>query len=70
MTLLSADEVRALVRQMIADRYESQKQAAQTWGIAPQVLNDALQGRRAMPATVLARLGLRPVVMYLKGEPT
>lgn len=64
MTLLTADEVRLLARQVIEERYENQAQAARTWGLAPTNLNDALQGKRPIPRIVLEKLGLEPVTMY------
>jgi hypothetical protein len=67
-TTASADQARDLLRTLINERYESQAQAARTWRMLPQVLNDMLQGRRALSDFVLAKLGLRPVVMYEKDE--
>jgi hypothetical protein len=64
--LLSPDDVRELVRAVIAERFDTQRQAAHTWGVLPQILNDALQGRRPMPNVVLDRLGIRRVIMYQK----
>lgn len=62
--ILSDDQVRALARALIDERYESQAQAARTWGLRPQTLNNALQGRIALPGVVLDKLGLERVIMY------
>jgi plasmid maintenance system antidote protein VapI len=64
--LLTADEVRRMLRQLIEERYESQKQAARVWHMPSQNLNDMLQGRRALPDTLVAKLGLEAVTMYRK----
>jgi hypothetical protein len=62
--LLTADDARRMLRQLIEDRYESQAQAARQWQIPKQNLNDILQGRRPIPPLLLEKLGLEPVTMY------
>ena len=64
--LLTADDVRKMLRQLIEERYESQVQAARVWRMPAQNLNDMLQGRRALPDTLVAKLGLESVIMYRK----
>lgn len=67
--ILTADQVRARVRAVIAERYESQAQAARNWGVRPQDLNDALNGRGPVPNAVLDRLGIKRVILYEDGKP-
>lgn len=71
-TLLTADQVRAMVRTLIAERYESQAQAARNWNLAPQILNAVLQGRRPIPGVLLDKFGIQPVTMYRRNfqQPT
>lgn len=66
--IFTAEQVRARIREIIAERYESQTQAAHVWGIPLQTLNDALQGRRAVPNVLLARFGFKRVIMYDDGK--
>lgn len=62
--MLTADQVRDRLRSLIAERYESQAQAARMWGIPKGNLNDILGGRRPLPDVLLTKLGLQRVEMY------
>jgi hypothetical protein len=69
--VLTAEQVRVRIRAIIAERYESQTQAARVWRVPVQTLNNALQGRQPFPNALLARLGFKRVTMYEQagGEP-
>jgi hypothetical protein len=61
---MDIDHVRALLRDHIKHRYESQAEAGRVWSVSTAFVNMVLNGKKLPTKPMLEELGLERVITY------